>query len=100
MAAAALMPGDVSAARRELRGLLLPGAERLHFTHEKPTRRKQILATMCALDVQVQLYVARTRDRVAGRRACMNAILDDVIAARARMLTFELDESVALQTAG
>lgn len=96
MAAAALLPHGVSGARQQLRSLLLPGSERIHFTHERPARRRQLMAAMCELDVQVQMYVARTRDSVAGRRACMKAILDDVLAARARLVTFELDESLAL----
>ncbi|MBU2698572.1 hypothetical protein [Pimelobacter sp. 30-1] len=95
MAAAAVLPGDVVDARRQLRGLLLPGAERVHFTHERPSRRRELLNAMRELDVQVTLYVARTRDHAAGRGSCMKAILDDVLKARAQMLVFELDESVA-----
>lgn len=94
MAAAAMLPGDVTTARKRLTGLLLPGQERLHFTHERESRRRQLMSAMCGLDLEVTVYVARTRDHVAGRRACMKAILDDVIEQQARMLTLELDESV------
>lgn len=95
MAAAALLPVDVTSARKELRALLLPGQERIHFTHERDSRRRRILATMCQFDAQVSIYVARTRDHIAGRRACMKAILDDVLAAGVQHLVFELDEPVA-----
>lgn len=95
MVAAALLPGDVNIARRQLRGMLLPRAERIHFTHERNSRRRQVLAEMCELDVQVQIYAARTKDHVAGRHACMKAILDDVLEAKAQMLVLELDDSVA-----
>lgn len=96
MAAAAMLPGDVTVARKQLRGLLLPNLDRLHFKSEKNDRRRQVIAALCELDVQVDVYIAHTKDHVAGRRACMKAILDDVLSAEARMLTFELDESVAL----
>jgi len=96
MAAAAMLPGDVTGARKRLTGLLLPGQERIHFTHERDSRRRQIIGAVCELEVQVSVYVARTRDHTAGRRACMKAILDDVLAQQARLLTLELDESVKL----
>ena len=95
MAAAAVLPGDLADARKQLRGLLLPRQERIHFKSEKDSRRRQLLAEMCELDVQVTLYVAKTKNHAAGRSACMKAILDDVIDARARMLVIELDDSVA-----
>lgn len=95
MAAAAVLPGDVTGARRLLRGLLLPGAERVHFRHERPSRRRELLGAMCTLDARVTLYVARTGSHTAGRSACMKAILDDVLESRAQMLVLELDESVA-----
>ena len=96
MAAAAFLPADLTGARKLMRSLLLPGAHRIHFTHEKPARRRQLLESMCELDVQVTLYVAQTRDHVAGRRGCMKSILDDVLEQRARMLVLERDESVEL----
>jgi len=96
MAAAAVLPRDVTAGRKLLRSLLLPGQERIHFTHEKDPRRRQILAAMCELNVKVHVYVARTRDHVAGRGACMKAILDDVLESGAVYLTIERDESVCV----
>ncbi|WP_377325663.1 hypothetical protein ACFJIY_11245 [Pimelobacter simplex] len=83
-------------ARRHVRALALPGAERVHFTHERPARRRQLRASMRELDVQVTLYVARTRDHAAGRSACLKAILDDVVEVKAAMLVLELDDSVAV----
>ncbi|GGO94393.1 hypothetical protein GCM10011584_35320 [Nocardioides phosphati] len=94
MAAATVMPGDVNPARKILRGLLLPNQQRIHFTKEKDPRRKQLLTAMCQLDVQVHLYVARTRDHVAGRQACMKAILDDTLRLGATKLVLERDESL------
>ncbi len=94
MAAAAVLPGELVESRKALRSLLLPGAQRLHFTHEKPARRRQLIAAMGRVDVQVTLYVARTRDHVGGRQGCMKSILDDVLQDRAEMLVLERDESV------
>jgi hypothetical protein len=51
---------------------------------------------MCELELQVHVYVARTKDHIAGRRACMKSILDDVLESGAQMLTFERDESVEI----
>jgi hypothetical protein len=70
MAAAAVLPGDLVAARKQLRGLLLPRQERIQFKGEKDSRRRQLMAEMCQLDVQVTLYVARPRTtRPAARPA-------------------------------
>ncbi|MGL5826290.1 MAG: hypothetical protein ACRCYU_15980, partial [Nocardioides sp.] len=79
MVATAISPGTVSAARRQLRGLLLPGQERVHFNHERSARRRQILDVMGGLEVRAGVYVMRTRDHRAGRQACLSRILDWVL---------------------
>lgn len=94
MVATTVLPSDVNGARKNLRGLLLPRQERLHFTHERPQRRRQLMAAMCELNVQVHVYVAETRDHASGRHACMKSLLDDALVHHAQLLTIERDESV------
>lgn len=40
---ASYFPGNVAVGRARLRSLLLPGQERLHFSHERDSRRRRIL---------------------------------------------------------
>ncbi|MFI5627543.1 hypothetical protein ACIA03_29070 [Nocardioides sp. NPDC051685] len=94
VAASTLLPNNVGAARKALRGQLLPGQDRIHFAKEGNRYRHRVLGTMCELDVQVTLYIAATRDERAGRAACLNAVLDDVIKDRAASLVVERDESL------
>lgn len=91
MAAARCLPGDVAVQRKALRALLLPGQERLHFNHENPQRRKKILATVATFQLTVDLYRAE-RDDLAGRRACLEAIVRDN-SATAERIVVEREES-------
>lgn len=59
MAAAQCSPDEVTVSRTALRGLLLPGQERLHFNHETESRRKQILGLVIERDES-------TRDMIGG----------------------------------
>ncbi len=49
---------------------------------------------MCGLDVQVTLYIARTKDQRAGRAACLTVVVEDVLKDRATHLVIERDESL------
>lgn len=93
MAAARCPAGDVSVNRKALRGLLLPGQERLHFNHEKPARRKQILDVIAGFHLLVDIYCA-DRDTHADRRRCLEAIVRDC-ATSAERLVVELEESTS-----
>lgn len=94
MAATSVPADQVADVRHALRALLLAGSHRIHFAHERPARRAQILATISCLDVRVTLHVAATRDHAAGRRACLGSVVDDVVRAEAALLVIERDDSV------
>ncbi|MFI5710805.1 hypothetical protein [Kribbella sp. NPDC051620] len=90
MAAARCQAGEVAVQRKALRGLLLPGQERLHFRHESNARRKKILGVIGGFHALVDLYHA-DGDMVAARRRCLRAIVRD--SATAELLLIERDES-------
>jgi hypothetical protein len=94
MAAAHVPAGDVAINRKALRGLLLPGQERLHFNHETSARRGKIMGVIRDFHLTVDLYPAA--DTEAGRRLCLEAIIRD-IALTAERLVVERDESVIAQ---
>ena len=91
MAAARCAAGDVAVNRKALRGLLLPGQERLHFRHESDQRRKKILKVITDFHLLVDLYRAE-RNTHAARRECLEAIVPDS-AASAERLVIEREDS-------
>ncbi|WP_233629614.1 hypothetical protein [Amycolatopsis sp. WAC 04197] len=92
--AAALLSGDLTSARRAIRGLVLPGQRRLHFTHENDGRRKRILDTIAGLGPTVTIYDASAHHRRRQREACLDALVEDLSSAGTRMLVLESDESI------
>ncbi|MGW1343370.1 hypothetical protein ACWCOV_20140 [Kribbella sp. NPDC002412] len=72
--------------------MLLPGQERLHFSHENRARRRQILDVIQSFHLLVDLYRADT-ESLPDRRRCLEAIVRDT-AATAERLVIERDESV------
>ncbi|WP_433164843.1 hypothetical protein [Kribbella sp. CA-247076] len=91
MAAVRCRSGDVAVQRKALRGLLLPGQERLHFNHETDARRRQILDVIVGFRLLVDLYQAE-RDTLADRTRCLEAIVRDVVGVAERLLV-EREES-------
>ncbi|GAA1536132.1 hypothetical protein [Kribbella lupini] len=91
IAAARCPAEEVTVHRKALRGLLLPGQERLHFRHETDARRKQILDVVSEFHLLVDVYHAE-RETLAARHACLEAIVRDVAGTAAR-LVIERDES-------
>jgi hypothetical protein len=95
MAAAHVPAGDVAVNRKALRGLLLPGQERLHFNHETSARRGKIIGVIRDLHLTVDLYQAVT-DTVADRHLCLESIIRDIVPTAERLVV-ERDESVIAQ---
>ncbi|MEV0795672.1 hypothetical protein [Kribbella sp. NPDC050459] len=91
MAAARCPAGDVAVNRKALRALLLPGQERLHFNHEKPARRKQILDVVADFHLVVDLY-RTVGESHADRRRCLEAIVRDCTPTTERLVV-EMEES-------
>ncbi|WP_326957317.1 hypothetical protein [Amycolatopsis sp. NBC_01286] len=92
--AAAVLPGDLGRARQSMRGLVLPGQRRLHFTHESDGRRKRILDVVAELTPVVTIYDGSAHPRRQQREACLDGLVADLASAGTRMLVIETDESV------
>jgi hypothetical protein len=94
VAAAVLLPGDVTRARQEIRGLILPRQRRIHFHKENTPRRNRILAVVAQLDVNVTIYDASTHTSVkTARDACLIQLIADSAKSEAERLVLELDDS-------
>ena len=90
--AAVVSPDDLQAARRGLRGLLLPRQRRLHFVNESPQRRRFLLDAMSDLPARARLYTSAEKEPVARQRA-MEALLADLLALGGRRLVIERREA-------
>jgi len=92
--ATAATPGSVQASEKALRGLLKPGQRRIHFKSENDSRRRQLLARMCELDVRVVVWAAGRRPDKEARPLCLTALVEESVRAGAGRLLIERDESL------
>lgn len=92
--AAAFLPGDLDKARRSMRGLIMSGQKRVHFTKEGDPRRKQILDAIFDLQPRVTLYDASRIPRREQRGVCLDAMVEDLASFDTRMLVLERDDSL------
>jgi hypothetical protein len=68
---------DLAPARTALRGLLLDNQRRLHFTDERPARRRDLLARLAELELAARVYECRAREPQA-RPAVLRRALEDL----------------------
>ena len=94
MAATFLPPNRVSDTEKTLRGLLLPGQRRLHFTREGDRRRKNLLAAMRSLTVQVAIWQATGFPEMLARTKCVTPVIQGALKCDAESLVLERDESI------
>ncbi|MCS5716075.1 hypothetical protein NVV95_16135 [Herbiconiux sp. CPCC 205716] len=93
IAATAVAPGDAAAVEKALRRLTRPGQSRIHFRKESDSSRRQLVAAVCAMEVEVVLYlVSGCSDRVA-RPLLLTSLVGDLVASEASQLVLERDES-------
>ena len=85
-------PKDVAISRTELRGMLLSGQRRLHFTKEKPQRRRSLLVEMTKLPVRAWLYSSTAKEPQA-RQRCIAALLRDLTPINGERLVIEHREA-------
>ncbi|MHB1444818.1 MAG: hypothetical protein ACYCTI_00945 [Acidimicrobiales bacterium] len=83
IAVVVLDPGAVDAARRKLRGLLLPGQRRVHTTDESSRRQRVLLDTVADID-GLSADILRYRrpqgvDRLSGRHLLLQAATGAVV---------------------
>ncbi|MEY9214261.1 hypothetical protein [Thermobifida halotolerans] len=94
VAAAVILPPDVTATRRTVNGLCRSGQRRIHFTKENDARRRQIITAMTGLKARVEIYDASDHHPRDARTRCLEAITED-LAGRGRVrLVLERDDSV------
>lgn len=90
---AVLVTGSADPVRTALRGLLLPGQRRLHFSKEQPRRRKSILAALQDAGVSARVYSCPGSVKES-RETCLTALVPDVVGAGAQRLVLESRESM------
>ncbi len=88
LCAALIDPRDLAAARARLRSMLLSGQRRLHFTKERPPRRRSLLSAMSNLGVRVRLYESTEKQETA-RQQVMASLLADLVALGCRRIVIE-----------
>ncbi|MHB8295043.1 MAG: hypothetical protein ACYDH5_10560 [Acidimicrobiales bacterium] len=73
---------DPDAARRAIRGLILPGQRRLHMVDERPSRKRTIVSALVAMQITTTIYDAARRYRTEreARAACLTALVEDLAA--------------------
>jgi hypothetical protein len=90
---------DVARLRRGMRGLLMPGQERIHFTKERDKRRRVILAELAQHRLQVLTITSKHPDHGLARAKCLNALVELVARANNAHIVVEVDDSLAAQDA-
>jgi hypothetical protein len=81
LGASVMVGGDLDGARADLRKLLLPGEERLHWRDEREVRRLAVLRLLVDLDVAVFVrwqHPVRRRRQEHARAACLRALAGDL----------------------
>ena len=94
IAAAVSSRSGLPETRSQLRRLLLPGQERLHFTKEADGRRRSILTKLQTLDLEVvTITAAGELPDLQAREACLREAVRYCATASVDRLTIETDES-------
>jgi hypothetical protein len=96
LVAAAVTPGDLVAARRVLRALVMPGQRRVHMKKEGDPRRSAIIDAIYSARITATVYNAGRpgRHELDAREACLRAVVTDAVAAGHHMLIVEQDDSL------
>jgi len=78
---AAVTVEDRTVARRAVRGLILPGARRLHMHNEAVRRRERIVASLVTMPIRATVYEAGSAHRTerGARGACLKALVEDLM---------------------
>ncbi|GHH36494.1 hypothetical protein [Lentzea cavernae] len=94
LAAAVVLPRELTKLRKLLRGLRMPNQRELHFKKETPARRKQILSALARTSVQVDLYLACCRrGEERARQSCVAHLTGDLLDAGAARLVLDSREA-------
>ncbi len=96
LVAAVLAPGDLAAARRSLRALIMPGQRRLHMKRESSARRSAIIDAITSAGTSAIVYNAGPAGshELDVRLTCLRALVIDAAAAGHQALFIEQDDSL------
>ena len=85
------MPHDAPDLDKRIRRLSRPGQRRIHFTNESDASKRKLIAAMTKLGLAVVVYHVKGQpDRVA-RPLCIDALVDDLVAAECSHVILERD---------
>lgn len=94
IAAVVVLPGDLTAARRSIRDLILPGQRRIHFHKERDDRRRQIIDAVLTLSAHAVIFDAKDhRHARVAREACLIELVEHAAKIGAARLVLERDDS-------
>lgn len=95
---AAVATADADAARRVVRGLIVPGRRRLHMHNETARQRRIVASTLAAMPLTATMYDASRNYRtdLEARGACLTALAEDLAVTGERdiRLVIEQDDSL------
>jgi hypothetical protein len=84
-------PSRLTLARKELIGLLLPGAREIHFKKEKQPRRRRLADRIAGLGLPAHVYTTpctpKTEEKA--RQRCLERAVHDLLEAGAHRLVFD-----------
>lgn len=92
--AAVVLPADAAAYRSSINELRMKGQRRIHFTTERPERRRKILSTLIELGVHAEVYRASFPRERDSRAACLRAVVEDVTRLGVDRIVLEQDDSI------
>lgn len=76
MVAAVVVPHDASELRKQMRGLVLKGQRRIHFTSESDSRRRLILSKLVELGVCAHMVQSTASTQAQGREECLMQLVE------------------------
>lgn len=90
------LASDLTALRRVVRGLLLPGQRYLHMKDEKDGRKRTIAKAFVDAGVQASIYRAGPEHRTERQRrsACLRALIEDHATTTNTRIVLDEDESM------
>lgn len=96
MVAAVVAAGDLTALRRDVRSLVLPGQRRIHFTKEADDRKRMILSKLVGFGAQAHILHCAAKTQARSREACLEGLVALAKANDHTRIVIERDESIEL----
>lgn len=94
MVATVSTSGASNRSEKALRALLKPGQRRIHFNNERDSRRREILAVICTLDLHVAVWVAKNYPQKVARDLCLTHITVEACQSKISQIIIEQDDSL------